>query len=154
MSLKLSADTVAEQDYWLKPMEFSLPAGLIGIPDAHRVELIYNPDELPFMWLRSLENRALNFIIIEPQGLVPDYAIEISDDDAALLGIQGAADVLLFNIVTFRAEAPEAATVNLIGPIVVNRRTLVGRQIVIANFAGYSARHPLLAATAADAAVR
>jgi hypothetical protein len=46
MSLKLSAETVAEQDYWLKPMEFSLPAGLIGFPDARRVELIYNPEEL------------------------------------------------------------------------------------------------------------
>lgn len=151
MSLKLSAETVADQDFWLKPMEFSLPAGLIGFPDVRRVELIYNPDELPFMWLRATENRALNFIIIEPQGLVADYDIEISDDDAALLDIASAADLLLFNIVTFRAEAPEAATVNLIGPVVVNRHTLVGRQIVITNFAGYSARHPLLAANTAGA---
>jgi hypothetical protein len=28
---------------------------------------------------------------------------------------------------------------------VVNRHTLIGRQVVIVNFAGYSARHPLLA---------
>jgi flagellar assembly factor FliW len=146
MSLKLSADTVAEQDYWLKPMEFSLPSGLIGFPEATRVELIYNPEELPLMWLRASDNHALNFIIIEPQGLVPGYAIELSDDDASLLDVHSAADVLLFNIVNFRAEAPDAATINLIGPIVVNRRTLIGRQVVIANFAGYSARQPLLAA--------
>ena len=151
MSLKLSAETVAEQDYWLKPMEISLPAGLIGFPDSHHVELIYNPEELPLMWLRASDNHALNFIVIEPQGLVHGYTIEINDDDAALLGIHSAADILLFNIVTFRAEAPEAATVNLIGPIVVNRHTLIGRQIVIANFAGYSARHPLLTASTADA---
>jgi flagellar assembly factor FliW len=154
MSLKFSAETVAEQEHWLKPMEFSLPAGLIGFPDVRQLELIYNPEELPFMWLRAAENRALNFIVIEPQGLVPGYTIELSDDEAALLGIESAADVLLFNIVTLRAEAPESATVNLIGPIVVNRRTLVGRQMVITNFAGYSARHPLLAATHAGAAVR
>jgi len=145
MSLKLSADTVAEQEQWLKPMEFILPAGLIGFPDVHRVELIFNPDELPLMWLRDAANFALNFIVIEPQGLVPDYAIEISDDDAALLGVESAGDLLMFNIVNYRAESPDAATVNLIGPILVNRHTLVGRQVVITNYAGYSARHPLLA---------
>lgn len=145
MSLKLSADTVAEQEQWLKPMEFTLPAGLIGFPDVHRVELIYNPEELPLMWLRDADNPALNFIIIEPQGLVPDYTIEISDDDAALLGVESPIDLLMFNIVNFRAESPDATTINLIGPILVNRHTLVGRQVVITNYAGYSARHSLLA---------
>jgi flagellar assembly factor FliW len=149
MSLKLSAATVAEQEHWLKPMEFSLPSGLIGFSDVQRVELIYNPEELPLMWLRAVENHAINFIIIEPQGLVPDYTVELGEDDAALLEISSADDALLFNIVRFRPEYPEAATVNLIGPIVVNRRTLVGRQVVIANFAEYSARHPLLAAASA-----
>lgn len=151
MSLKLSAATVPEQEHWLKPIEFSLPAGLIGFPDIRRVELILNPDELPLMWLRDMDNHALNFIVIEPQGLVPEYTIEMSDDDAALLGIRTAADLLLFNIVNFRPDAPEAATVNLIGPVVVNRHTLTGRQIVITNFAEYSARHPLLAASGAPA---
>lgn len=145
MSLKLSADTVAEQEQWLKPIEFTLPAGLIGFPDVRRVEVILNPEELPLMWLRDVANHALNFIVIEPQGLVADYAVEIGDDEASLLDIHSVADVLLFNIVTFRADNPEGATVNLIGPIVVNRHTLVGRQIVIANYAGYSARHALLA---------
>jgi flagellar assembly factor FliW len=76
---------------------------------------------------------------------VADYLVEISDDDAALLGVASADDLLLFNIVNYRAESPDAATVNLIGPILVNRRTRVGRQVVIANYPGYSARHPLLA---------
>lgn len=149
MSLKFSAEAVADQDYWIKPLDFTLPAGLIGFPDVDHVELIYNPEELPLMWLRAVDNHALNFIVVEPQGLVPGYTIEMSDDDAALLGVDHVADTLLFNIVNFRAETPEAATVNLIGPIVVNRHTRVGRQIVIANFAEYSARHPLLAAAAA-----
>ncbi len=151
MSLKLSASSVAEQDLWLKPMEFSLPAGMIGFPEVQRLELILNPEELPLMWLRAVHNHALNFIIVEPQGLIPDYVVEISDDDAELLGIASAADVLLFNVVNLRADTPESATVNLIGPIVVNRRTLVGRQIVIANFGEYSARHALLSAADATA---
>jgi flagellar assembly factor FliW len=148
MSLKLSAESVADQNHWIKPLEFSLPAGLIGFADVDRVELIYNPEELPFMWLRAVDNHALNFIVVEPQGLVPGYAIEMSDDDAAMLGVEHVADTLLFNIVNFRADAPETTTVNLIGPIVVNRHTRIARQIVISNFSDFSARHPLLAATA------
>jgi flagellar assembly factor FliW len=34
--------------------------------------------------------------------------------------------------------------VNLLGPIVVNRRTRVGRQLVIANYSRFSAHHPLV----------
>lgn len=145
MSMKVAAESASDLAFWLKPMELALPAGLIGFPEARRLELIFNPEELPLMWLRSTENRALNFIIVEPQGLIPDYTIELGEEDATLLGITRPEDVQLFNIVNFRPEAPEATTVNLIGPIVVNRHTLVGRQVVIANFASYSARHPLLA---------
>ena len=148
--MKVANAFASDQEQWLKPMEFTLPAGLIGFPEARRIELIYNPEELPFMWLRCAEEHALNFIVIEPHLLLDDYAIEIGDDDAERLGIAVPEDAFLLNIVTFRADAPERATANLIGPIVVNRRTLVGRQIVISNFHDYSARHPLVASEAAQ----
>lgn len=154
MSMKVAAENVAEPERWLKPMEFTLPAGLIGIPEARHLELILNPDELPFMWLRSVENRSLNFIVIEPYGLVPGYALELSDDDSERLGIQRPDDAFVLNVVNFRPDEPEGTTVNLIGPIVVNRRTLVGRQVVIANYLEYSARHPLLERETADLATR
>jgi flagellar assembly factor FliW len=51
---------------------------------------------------------------------------------------------MVLNIVTLRPEAPTQATVNLIGPIVVNRRTRIGRQLVIANYSKYSARQVLV----------
>ena len=144
MSMKVAAENVFDQETWLKPLEFTLPAGLIGFPEATHVELIYNPEELPFMWLRSTQDHALNFIVIEPLGHIPGYCAEMTDEDAAMLGIERAEDAFVLNIVTFHPDEPETATANLIGPVVVNRRTLVGRQIVIANFADYSARHPLL----------
>ncbi len=146
MSMKVAVGSTVEQEQWLKPAEFNMPAGIIGFPDARNIELLYNPGELPFMWLRCVENPALNFIVIEPQSALPDYTFELSDEDAAGLDIDTPDDAFVLNIVTFRPSDPEAATVNLIGPIVINRRTCVGRQIVIANFGEYSARHPLLQA--------
>ena len=38
----------------------------------------------------------------------------------------------------------EILQVNLIGPIVVNRRTCIGRQLVISNYSRYSAHHALV----------
>lgn len=152
MSMKVAPESLPEHSAWLKPMEFTLVNGLIGIPEARRMELILNPDELPFMWLRSIENRALNFVVIEPQGVIPGYAIELPDDDAASLDIASVDDTYVLNIVTLRTGAPDDATVNLMGPIVINRRTLLGRQIVIGNFADFSARHPLLNGAPAEAA--
>lgn len=143
--MKVAPNTASDQETWLKPMEFELQSGLIGFPEARKIELILNPEELPFMWLRSADDHGLNFVVVEPQGIIPDYSIEISDDDAGRLGINDPADAFILNIVTIRASGADAATVNLIGPIVVNRQTLVGRQIVIANFADYSARHTLVA---------
>ncbi|MGH8018576.1 MAG: flagellar assembly protein FliW [Opitutaceae bacterium] len=151
MSMKVAVGSTAEQEQWLKPAEFNMPAGIIGFPEARNIELIYNPGELPFMWLRCVENPALNFIVIEPQAVLPGYAFELSDEDAARLDVQSPDDAFVLNIVTFRPNDPEAATVNLIGPIVVNRHTRVGRQIVISNFGEYSARHPLLQAETAGA---
>jgi flagellar assembly factor FliW len=145
MSIKVATDAVVDRAQWLRPVAFELPAGMIGFPEATRLEVILNPEELPFMWLRSVDNHALNFIVVEPHALIQGYTIELTDDDAARLGIEQPEDLFVFNVVNFKADRPEAATVNLIGPVVVNRHTLKGRQLIISNYADYSARHPLIA---------
>ncbi|HYC72683.1 MAG TPA: flagellar assembly protein FliW [Opitutaceae bacterium] len=131
---------------------FLLPQGLIGFKDHTRAELHYVPDHLPFLWLKLHgPGDAVNFIVIEPAGLIPGYELELFDEDAASLGLTGPADALVLNIVTLRQQNPLDATVNLVGPIVVNRRTREARQLVIANYSRYSAHHPLVDAAAARA---
>jgi flagellar assembly factor FliW len=51
---------------------------------------------------------------------------------------------MILNIVTLRRQNPVEATANLIGPLVVNRRTRIGRQLVISNYSRYSANHALV----------
>jgi flagellar assembly factor FliW len=93
----------------------------------------------------------VNFVVVEPAGVVPDYEIELFDLDAAALDLADASQAMILNIVTLQPKSALAATVNLVGPIVVNRRTRIGRQLIIANNSRYSARHPLVAAQAACA---
>ncbi len=124
--------------------EVKLPAGLIGFPDHKRMELVFVPDQLPFLWMRLQGPEPLNFVVIEPRGVIADYEPEIFDEDAAALGIAGPEDASVLNIVCLDQAHPEKATVNLVGPVIINRRTGVGRQVVLANHGRYSARHPLL----------
>lgn len=128
--------------------QLSLPQGLIGFKEYTHAELLYVPDHLPFIWMK-LHGLAepVHFVVIEPAGLIPDYELEIFDEDAASLGLQDPADALILNIVTLRQQHAVEATVNLIGPIVVNRRTRVARQLVIGNYANYSAHHLLVDST-------
>jgi flagellar assembly factor FliW len=123
--------------------ELILPQGIIGFPEYRRAELLYSADHLPFVWMRLHGPDVLHFVVVEPSGLIPGYEPEMFDEDASQLDLRDAADALVLNIVTIRRKQPLEATVNLIGPLVVNRRTRVGRQRVIANHSRYGAQHPL-----------
>jgi len=123
----------------------SLPQGIIGFADYRRAELLYMPDHLPFLWMKLHgPGGSVNFVVIEPGGIVPDYELEVFDNDAEYLGLNDPAEAMVLNIVTLRQQTPLEATVNLVGPILVNRRTRIGRQLVIANYSKYSARHLLV----------
>lgn len=117
-----------------------MPAGLLGFEHIKRYVLLTNAEEAPFSWLQVLDDPSLAFLVVPPFAAIPSYQPEISDDDTAYLGLKKPSDVLMYNIVTLRNNQ---ATVNLKGPIVVNRFTLRGKQVVLQNAANYSVRHPL-----------
>jgi len=125
-----------------------LPVGLVGFPEHTSFELLYAPDELPFIWLHLHGPDPLYFVVIEPGGIIPDYELELFDEDAAFLGITDPADAKVLNIVTVRPGTQATATVNLAGPIIINRQTGVAKQCVLANYSHYSAHHPLVDNTA------
>lgn len=121
--------------------EVSLPQGLFGFPEIRSMELVFDKDELPFMWLREQKQDGLAFVVLEPAGIVPNYSVEISDDDVKVLSITGSEDTMILNIVTISPDHPGKISLNLVGPIIVNRQTLVAKQCIISNHEEYSARH-------------
>jgi flagellar assembly factor FliW len=124
------------------PVKISFPAGIIGFPEHHDGEIFGVEDQAPFLWLRLHGPTLLHFVVIDPTGVVADYAPELFDDDAAAIGIAQSSDAQILNIVT--VHTPDEATVNLVGPIVVNRQTGMARQMVVANHNQFSARHALV----------
>jgi len=137
----------AETPATLPENQVRLPAGILGFEQFKEYQLLANPAELPFAWLRAADSASLAFVVINPFVIMPEYAPDIPDTDVEFLGLKDPNDALLFNIVTLRGQ--NQATVNLKGPIVINRHTHTGKQVIIANASNYSVEHPLPVAAAA-----
>jgi flagellar assembly factor FliW len=118
----------------------NMPAGLLGFENIKRY-LLTDAEEHPFYWLRAENDSTLCFLVVSPFEVLPEYAPDIPNEDVRSLGIECPDDVLLLNIVTFRPNG--VSTVNLKGPIVINRFSRLGKQVVIGNSTEYSVQHPL-----------
>ena len=123
--------------------QITLPQGLFGFPEIRSMDLVYDKEELPFMWLREEKKDGLAFIVLEPGGIIPNYSVEIADSDVGILGITGPEDTLILNIVTLPPDQSGKIFLNLVGPIIVNRATLVAKQCIINNHEEFSGRHAL-----------
>ena len=119
----------------------SMPMGLLGFERIKEYLLLADPAEEPFLWLQVSREENLAFLVVAPQPFVPSYKPEISPEDVAFLGLTSADDAALLSIVTVRG--PNQVTLNLKGPIVLNRCTLVAKQVIPVNAAEFSVQHPL-----------
>ena len=129
------------------PNVVRLPLGILGFEQIKNYVLLANPAEKPFAWLRVADNNSLAFVVIDPFVAMPDYAPNIPEADVEFLELKDPGDALLLGIVTIHGQ--NRATMNLKGPVVVNRHTHTGKQVIIANAADYSVQHPLPVAEAA-----
>jgi flagellar assembly factor FliW len=117
------------------------PLGLLGFEQVKNYVLLSNPGEEPFLWLQMLDGTHKSFLLVSPFLVSQDYQPDIAEDDVNFLGLTGPEDALVLNIVTLRGGGQ--ATVNLKGPVVINRHTLVGKQVIPNNVSQYTLSHPL-----------
>jgi flagellar assembly factor FliW len=118
-----------------------LPYGLLGFEQAKNYLLLAKPGEEPFLWLKMTGGKEQSFLVVCPFVVKPDYRPDIAAEDADFLGLEQPEDALVFNIVTLRPNGQ--ATVNLKGPIVINRHSRIGKQVIPNNAAQYNLRQPL-----------
>jgi flagellar assembly factor FliW len=118
-----------------------LPYGLLGFERVKSYHLLTRPQEEPFMWFQMVGEIKHAFLVVPPHFILADYAPDLSELDVAFLELSDPSEAFVLNIVTMRGKA--GATVNLKGPIVINRRTLLGKQIIPVNAAEYAIQHPL-----------
>ncbi|NLD38857.1 MAG: flagellar assembly protein FliW [Desulfatiglans sp.] len=118
------------------------PDGLIGFPDDKEYIVMEHRSDSPFMWLQSVGNPDLAFVIINPFQVYPEYLKDISQEEENALKPDNNETVTIFAIVTIPTGKPHESTLNLMGPVVIDPVTNKGKQVILAN-SGYSHRHPV-----------
>ena len=144
--MKCAETNVVEQD--VQPTSeggvIQMPGGLLGFEHVRNFVLLGSREEAPFLWLQMVDDPSLAFLVVEPGYVTDDYQPEVSDAEVEVIGLANAEDAWVLNIVTVHGDGH--ATVNLRGPILINRHTLVAKQVIPLNANQYDLQHPLLLA--------
>ena len=112
----------------------------------HRFRLApWGPPGSPYLLLRAVDDPDVGFVVVPPWVFYPDYEFDLDDASAERLGLSVSDDAIVLAVVTLR-DRPEEATLNLLGPIVVNRHTHDAAQVVLPT-SSYSVRAPLAVAS-------
>lgn len=120
---------------------FHFPDGIPAFENIKEFVFLSKPDSRPFMFMQALQPQDLSFVCIDPFLIYPDYAPRISSADVRFLHLNDISDALVLSIVTVNRDMRET-TANLQGPIVINMRACIGKQI-ICDGQNYSVRYKI-----------
>ena len=107
-----------------------MPEGMLGLERIKRFVLLEDDPGSAYKWLQAVDEPSVAFIVVNPLDFFPDYDVELTDEQAETLGLEDASDAVMFTTVTLDRGA-KTLTTNLLGPVVINARTLRAGQIVL-----------------------
>ncbi len=108
---------------------FHFPEGLPAFEDFKDYVFAFKPDISPYIFMHAVEPPGLTFVCIDPFLVCPDFLPRIGVADQEFLHIERPEEVLVLSIVTVRPDVRET-TANLLGPLAINIRTSIGKQIM------------------------
>ncbi len=118
---------------------FHFPLGLPAFEDFKNYVFTIKPDTRPFLFMNAIEPAGLSFVCVDPFLVHARYAPRIGAADQEFLRASSMEDILLLSIVTVRPDVRET-TVNLQGPLAINMKTSIGKQIICEG-QSYPVRH-------------
>lgn len=111
--------------------KIKIPKGLIGFEEYTDFALIES-EYKPFLWLQSLQESRLAFLIVDPFLFCPDYEIDVDDDTLSSIGIDSPSKVMVMTIITIPASG-KPITANMQGPLIINKENHEARQVVLGD---------------------
>ena len=130
----------------------TFPDGLPGF-ERHTTFALMEHERLePFLWLQSIEDPLIGFLVIEPALLVNDYSFDLGDPDVELLGLADDVEPRVLAVLVV-PEDVRAMTANLQAPVVVNPASRLGKQVILTD-ERFSLRHPVFGGSEARTAPR
>ena len=126
-----------------KSLAIHFSAGLLGFPDQKDYVILQHKPGSPFCWLQSLTLPDLAFVMTDPHKILPDYLRELPEEEINQLSREINSETVIFALVTIPPGNVKKATVNLLGPLVINTESKSGKQVILSN-SGYNHRHPFI----------
>jgi len=126
----IKTDYVGDVEYSEKDV-VHMDKGVYGFEDQKGYLLIDHPDpDMPYMWLQSLDDENVCFIVTNPFYFVEDYDFDIADATIERLGIDEIEDVLILSMVVI-PEVVKDTTINLQSPIIMNKNLMKAEQVIL-----------------------
>lgn len=119
----------------------TFPNGLPGFKDLTRFAIIRCEQTEPIQWLQSIDEADISIPIINPFVIKPDYEIEVNDDELDIIKTHKEEDLIVLNVMVLPEEL-EKMTVNLMAPLLINIKEMIGSQVMMDN-KPLSIRHPV-----------
>lgn len=114
--------------------------GIPAFEEEKEFIIILNEDkENPFHWLQSVKNSELSFVILNPFEIFSDYDILLPETAINKLNIEKEEDVIIYSMVVVPEDMIKMTT-NLLGPIVINTKEMLGKQVILDD-ERYSTKH-------------
>lgn len=105
--------------------------GIPAFEDEKEFVVILNEDkENPFHWLQSVKEPDLSFVILNPFEIFGDYDILLPETAINKLNIEKEEDVTIYSMVVIPEDMSKMTT-NLLGPIVINTKKMLGKQVIL-----------------------
>jgi flagellar assembly factor FliW len=110
--------------------EVTFPHGIPGFENHTRFQFRLEDSLRPFLFMDSLEDPDLTFVCVDTFYIRDDYEVVLNPVVADCLDIRAFEEAAVLSIVTVGDSAAET-TANLMSPLVVNLRTMVGLQVIL-----------------------
>ena len=115
---------------------------ILGFEGLKRYIIVGKEDNEPFMWLQSVDEPGLAFVIIEGADVIPYYRPEIPADELKRLDAKESTSLLIYNIVVIPDNIEEISC-NLKAPVVINSDNCKAAQVVLDDTDDYEIKHHL-----------
>jgi flagellar assembly factor FliW len=122
--------------------------GVPGFPESIRFVMIDLEQYRPFLFMQSIEDPDLMFILVDPYSYFPGYPD--AETIAAEVGWPTEEKERLLVRVIATIQGNGEITVNLIAPILIHTRLNIGEQAILQSVKGLETRHPLVMKPAAE----
>lgn len=126
MEVKTKANGIVNVD---EKQLVTFPEGLLGFEKYTKFALIDSEYE-PFIWLQSMEESNLAFLMIDPFLICSDYEADIDDSALRNIGVDSAEDIIIMTLVTIPKDG-SAITANFLGPVVINKKNRKCLQVIL-----------------------